>query len=147
MPVFNKCSIIKCNIDELFAFHTDTNNISKISPPNTKVEILELDPPLKEGDIVKLKATKWLIPQLWEVQVSTLKPPSLLVDTALKSPFKKWEHKHEFKEVEDGVQMCDIIEYELPFGILGASLSNPVYKDLKHMFEYRHTKTKEIFEK
>lgn len=84
---------------------------------------------------------------MWEVQVAKLESPTLLLDRALQSPFKKWEHRHEFKEVKDGVEMCDIIDYELPFGPLGFLLKSIVKKDLDRMFEYRHIKTKEIFER
>lgn len=69
-----------------------------------------------------------------------------MVDLAIKPPFKYWKHQHIFTKKGSLCELRDIIEYELPFGILGKIFAPFIKKDIKAMFEYRHQRTKEILE-
>jgi len=146
METLTKKTIINCTQEELFNFHLDSNNIKKITPSNTKVELLNEDTTSFEGKIVKLKTTKFFIPTFWEVKIEKLQTPEILIDTAVKSPFKYWRHQHIFIKKEDGAELKDIVEFELPFGKLGKLLLPLMKKDIKEMFEYRHEQTKKILE-
>lgn len=145
--IFEQCTTIRCDITELYAFHLDTNNIRSITPPDTTIEILEIDPPLQQGSTVKLRATKFLIPQIWEVEIEKAVPHTLVVDRAIRSPFAFWRHEHRFHALSKSeVQMCDHVEFALPFGFLG-SLALPLIRaDLAKMFAYRHQQTRRLFE-
>jgi ligand-binding SRPBCC domain-containing protein len=68
------------------------------------------------------------------------------VDEQRKGPYKIWHHEHHFREVEGGVEMTDIVSYELPFGILG-KLAQPllVKKKLDQIFAYRFKIVDELF--
>ena len=118
-----------------------------ITPPNIKVELLNDDGNSYEGKIVKLKTTKFFIPTYWEVKIEKLQKPNILIDIAIKSPFQYWKHQHIFNMKNDQSELVDIIDYELPFGLLGKIIEPLITKDIKQMFEYRHIKTKEILEK
>jgi ligand-binding SRPBCC domain-containing protein len=137
---------INCTQEELFDFHLDSNNITKITPPDTKVELLSEDISSYEGKIVKIKTTKFFIPTFWEVKIEKLIEPKILVDVALKSPFKYWKHQHIFIETKNGCELQDIIEYELPLGFVGKLVEPFITNDIKKMFEYRHIQTKKILE-
>ena len=139
-------SLIDCTLEELFEFHLDSRNITEITPSNSKVELLSKDTPTFEGKIVKLKTTRLFIPINWEVKIEKLDKPNLLVDVAIKSPFKYWKHQHVFQQKGNQCELKDIIEFELPFGILGKLVEPFLILDIKNMFEYRHQKTKEILE-
>lgn len=145
MKIYEKTSIIKCNIDELFNFHLDLNNLKNITPKDTKVTLInEMFTP-KEGDILRLHTVKNFIPIDWEVSIDKVVYPTLLVDVALKSPFKTWKHSHMFKELEDGYcELKDVIEYEPPFGFLGKIFNFIIEYELKKMFNYRHDVTKNL---
>ena len=147
MKTITQTSLIDCEIDELFEFHLDSNNISKITPLNTKVELLNDDGITFVGKIVKIKTVKFFIPTYWEVKIEKLDKPNILIDVAIKSPFKYWKHQHIFTKKGSFCELKDIIEYELPFGIFGELLDGFIQLDIKNMFEYRHKKTKEILEK
>jgi ligand-binding SRPBCC domain-containing protein len=43
-------------------------------------------------------------------------------------------------------ELKDIIEYEIPFGILGKIFEPFIELDITKMFEYRHIQTKKILE-
>jgi ligand-binding SRPBCC domain-containing protein len=140
-------SLIKCGLEDLFNFHLDSNNITKITPKNIKVELLIDDTQTYEGKIVKLKTTKFFIPTFWEVKIEKLQSPNLLVDVAVKSPFKYWKHQHIFTKKGNMCELRDEIEFKLPFGIIGKIFEPFIEFDIKNMFEYRHKKTKELLEK
>jgi ligand-binding SRPBCC domain-containing protein len=126
----------------------DTTNIKQITPPDTNVEILDISLPLHKGSVVKIKATKFFIPQIWEVEIAEAIPDVVVEDRALKSPFALWVHKHKFEAIDASTsRLCDEIELKLPFGILGKLAMPLVLLDIKKMFAYRHKKTKEILEK
>lgn len=146
MKTIVKISTIKCGLDDLFEFHLDSSNISKITPKDTKVELLNEDAIAYEGKVVKIKTTKFFIPTYWEVKIEKLDKPNVLVDVALKSPFKYWKHQHIFTKKDDLCELKDIIEYEMPFGFLGSLIEPLIVHDIKNMFEYRHQKTKELLE-
>jgi ligand-binding SRPBCC domain-containing protein len=141
-----KTTLINCSLDDLFNFHLDSNNITKITPQNIKVELLNEDTKAYEGKIVKIKTTKMFIPTYWEVKIESLNSPSLLVDVAIKSPFKYWKHQHVFTQKDNLCELKDIIDYQMPFGFIGNIFEPLIRRDIKNMFDYRHIKTKEILE-
>jgi len=81
------------------------------------------------------------------VQIEKLEKPNILIDVALKSPFKYWKHQHVFTKQGDFCELKDIIEYKLPFGILGKLVNPFLRNDITSMFDYRHEQTKKILEK
>ena len=146
MQTFIKSSYINCDTKSLFDFHLDTNNLTKITPTNIKVELLTKDFKPVVSQVLKIKSTKYFIPMMWEVKIEKIEEPNLLVDIALKSPFKFWEHKHIFINHGNFSELKDVITFKMPFGILGDLLSFFVKKDLQNMFDYRHKTTKNILE-
>lgn len=55
--IISQVSYIECSQEKLFDFHIDSENIKKITPPNTKVELLNEDTSTYEGKIMHLKTT------------------------------------------------------------------------------------------
>lgn len=147
MKQISQTSIINCTLEELYRFHLDSNNITKITPKGIQVELLSDDTHTYEGKILKLKTTKLAIPTYWEVEIEKVIKPLLLIDRAVKSPFKYWRHQHLFSQKGKMCELKDIIEFQLPFGVLGKLFEPFIELDIKNMFEYRHKKTKELLEK
>lgn len=146
MKTFEKISFINCNIDELFDFHLNMNNLKAITPLDTQVELINKNFVPHEGGIVKIKTVKHFIPVTWEVKIDKLQRPNLLVDIAVKSPFKYWEHSHIFTKKGSMCELKDIVKYELPFGKLGEMFDFLMVKELNNMFDYRHKITKGLLE-
>lgn len=147
MRVYEKCSTIQCDIEHLFNFHLDLRNLVKITPKGTSVKLVgELFTPAK-GSIIALDTVQNFIPIRWEVQVSELQKPNLLVDTAVKSPFKFWKHSHIFTQTRKGeTKLCDRVEFTLPFGFIGRLFEGFIAWQLEKMFLYRHNETRKILE-
>lgn len=144
--VFEYSSTMNVNIKDLFDFHLDTNNIRHITPPATVIKDVEVDPPIKVGSIVRVKAVQWMIPMDWVMEIQAVDPESLIVDFAVESPFAYWRHEHRFKETDEGSILTDFIEFKLPFGPLGLLLKPLIDRDLNDLFVYRHEQTKNYLE-
>ena len=146
MKKYEKKTLISCPIEKLFAFHLDSNNIQKITPKDTKVELLNKNFVAKEGEVLNIKTTKFFIPTIWSVEISLIKEPNMLVDKAIKSSFSFWRHSHIFTKKGDVCELKDVVEYELPFGFLGNIFSGFMENQLENMFEYRHKQTKKLLQ-
>ncbi|MDX1809207.1 MAG: SRPBCC family protein [Sulfurospirillaceae bacterium] len=144
MQIFEKSSLLDCDIVKLFDFHLDVNNLQKITPANMHVSLLNPDFVPKQGARLKIKSTKYMLSSYWEVEIRTLQSPNLLVDVAIKSPFRSWEHRHIFTQIGNQCELRDVVMFELPFGFLGSLLNPLVQKELNNMFEFRHNITKQL---
>ena len=119
MKTFEKSSLVHCDIENLFSFHLDMKNLKVITPLDTHIELLNKDFIPHEGGILKIETIKHFIPITWEVKIEKLESPNLLIDLALKSPFKFWEHSHIFTQKGTLCELKDVVKYELPFGKIG----------------------------
>ncbi len=146
MVTFIKKSFINCSIEQLFDFHLNTQNLTKITPNDIKLNLLTHNFTPKQSATLEIISTKYFIPTYWKIEIEKLDRPNILVDKALKSPFKSWVHEHKFENVDGKTQLIDIIKFEMPFGIFGKLLAPLIKKDLEKMFTFRHTQTKEILE-
>ena len=148
MKTYEKISILECDIDDMFNFHLDLNNLKAITPKDTQVTLIDEMFTPKEGDILRLKTVKNFIPTRWDVKIEQINKPNLLVDVALKSPFKSWKHSHIFTQKEDELcELKDVVEYEIPFGFFGALFDSFVKSELDKMFTYRHEVTQNILKR
>lgn len=135
---FQKTTPLPCSLEEAFAFHTDIQNLPKLSPPDTHVQIQNEVTSFEKGTRIVLKAQKGYRAMTWEVEVSEFNPPYSFTDVAIKSPFKSWSHTHSFFQKEGTTYMQDSIECTLPFGFIGKLFESYVKKELETMFAYRH---------
>ena len=148
MYYFERSVLIKCPIEKAFAFHSDTNNLTKISPSSVKVKILKIDLPLKLNSVVELIVTQFgFFKSHWKVRLAEFEEYSIIGDLQEKGPFKYWYHRHCFEEENGFTKMTDKLEYDLPMGILGR-IAHLLFvrKMIEKQFEFRHSKTKEVLE-
>lgn len=139
---------IDCSVKELFEFHADTNNLPLITPPDTSVEIIKLDKDLQEGNVAILKIKKGFLSFLWELVFDKVEYPTLIIDVAIKSPFKSFKHEHHFIPLDNAQTILkDRITFSLPFGMLSTPILWFVKYDMRKMFRFRHQETKRILEK
>ena len=107
----------------------------------------ELPDKMYEGLMIEYTVRPMLgIPMNWITEIKTVKNHSFFVDEQRKGPYRIWHHEHHFKEVEGGVEMTDIVSYELPLGFLGRLMHPILVKNkLKEIFDYRRQKVDELF--
>jgi len=82
----------------------------------------------------------------WATEISQVKEYKYFIDNQIKGPYKIWHHEHHFKETEQGVEMRDILYYEIPYGFVGRLLHKLIIeKKVNEIFNYREQKIKELF--
>ena len=133
---------------EAWDFLSNPKNLKVITPDHMGFTILSgADRPMFQGQIIQYLvkpfpgySTKWV------TEITHVKEGEYFVDEQRFGPYALWHHKHFIKEIDGGVEMEDIIDYKIPFGILGQiAQSIIVKKQLQQIFNYRETKLNELF--
>ena len=129
-------------------FLSDPKNLKVITPDYMGFHILSgADRPMYSGQIIQYIVTPLLgIKTKWVTEITHVKEGSYFVDEQRFGPYALWHHKHFIKEVDGGVEMEDIIDYKVPFGILGQWVQPLLVKPkLQEIFDYRREKLIELF--
>ncbi|MDX1774500.1 ligand-binding SRPBCC domain-containing protein [Oceanihabitans sediminis] len=136
------------SVDTAWQFLSDPNNLKVITPEYMRFHILSgADRPMYAGQIIQYIVTPILgIKTKWITEITHIADKQYFVDEQRIGPYALWHHKHFIKEIEGGVEMEDIIDYKVPFGILG-QLAHPILvkPKLEEIFEYRKQKLETIF--
>jgi hypothetical protein len=78
------------------------------------------------------------MPARWRSLISVYDPPRAFCDVQLAGPYRRWEHTHRFWEEDGGTVVHDHIDYEPPFGPVGALLNGLlIRRQLDAIFDYR----------
>ena len=131
--------VINANIDEVFDFFSNPENLSILTPEKLNFKILSPTPILmKEGQIIDYTVKLLGVNVRWRTIITEYNRKDKFVDQQLKGPYSMWHHTHEFQELNGKVKMTDTILYAIPFGILGEIVNILwVKKDLDYIFKYR----------
>lgn len=130
---------INRNIDEVFDFFSEAQNLQEICPPELNFNILTPLPiEVKKDTIIDYKLKLRGFPIKWKTRISDWNPPFSFVDESLKGPYKQWIHTHTFAEnAEGGTEMEDIVRYRLPFEPVGDIALWFVRRELDYIFDFR----------
>ena len=142
---------IPISLAEAWDFFSKPSNLAAITPDNLGFNIISKyhGERMYPGQIIEYTVKPILgIPLYWMTEITHVKEGAYFVDEQRKGPYKIWHHEHHFKEIEEGVEMTDIVSYELPMGVLGR-LAHPILvrKKLEEIFDYRNKVIEEIFGK
>ena len=148
---FKRVQKIDKPIEEVWQFISDPRNLKVITPDYMGFDITsdDISPKMYPGMIISYIVSPLLgIKMNWVTEITHVKDNNYFVDEQRFGPYALWHHKHFIKSIDQGVEMEDIIDYKIPFGILG-QLANPliVKKQLKQIFAYREEKLTELFGK
>lgn len=133
---------------EAWDFLSKPENLKTITPPYMGFNILSgADRPMYAGQIIQYIVTPVLnIKTKWVTEITHMVDGSYFVDEQRFGPYALWHHKHFIKEVDGGVEMEDIIDYKVPFGIIGRLVHPILVKPkLQEIFEFRRKKLNELF--
>lgn len=133
---------------EAWDFLSDPKNLKVITPDYMGFNILSgADRPMFEGQIIQYIVTPVAgIKTKWVTEITHVRDGEFFVDEQRFGPYSLWHHKHFIKEIPGGVEMEDIVDYKLPFGILGRMVHPFLVKSkLEEIFEYRQKKLVELF--
>ena len=150
MKIYQKKSFQKLplSIKETWDFFSDPKNLKTITPDYMGFEIVDGDDKkIFPGQIIKYNVTPLFgIPIKWVTEITHVLNEKYFVDEQRFGPYSLWHHKHFIKEIEGGVEMEDVVDYKLPYGLLGQIVHPIIVKPkLDEIFNYRYNKLIELF--
>ena len=145
--VLERRQIVPGDLETVFSFFKDPMNLEAITPPWMHFEVLaSTDERVCKGTEITYRLRWQIVPMIWKSQISEYMENTLFADRMLKGPYRRWHHSHLFRSVPDGVEMTDVVQYELPFGLLGRLIHTLVVRSqLEAIFDYRREAITSIF--
>lgn len=133
--------ILPLSLEKAWDFFTVPTNLDKITPKEMEFRITN-NPPNKtyKGQIITYKIG--ILPGIssnWITEITHFEDQQFFVDEQRFGPYAMWHHEHHFKEIsESKVLMTDIVNFKMPFGILGDFFGGQLVKNkVKFIFESR----------
>ena len=146
----HKTQNIPITMNQAWEFLSSPANLKTITPDYMGFHILSgADRPMFPGQIIQYIVTPVMgIKTKSVTEITHVKDKEYFVDEQRFGPYALWHHKHFIKPIDGGVEMEDIIDYKIPFGILGQMVHPFLVKPkLEEIFEYRQKKLVELFGK
>ena len=150
MKIYNLQSKQKLpiTVNKAWDFLSSPINLKTITPEYMGFNILSgADRKMYPGQIIQYIVTPLFgIKTKWVTEITHVQENKYFVDEQRFGPYALWHHKHFIRPIEGGVEMEDIIDYKIPFGLIGQLVHPIIIKPkLKEIFDYRHDKLIEIF--
>ena len=140
---------IKSDIATVWDFMSSPKNLATITPEYMQFEVLSDlgDGKMYPGQLIEYYVRPLLGIKLhWVTEITHVQELQFFVDEQRFGPYKFWHHKHFLKQVDGGVEMFDLVHYQLPFGLLG-KIGNELFvkKQLQQVFDYRFKVVDKLF--
>lgn len=135
-------------IDEAWDFFSNPNNLSRIMPDSMDFKVVKgASLPIYNGQFIEYTVTPLpFFKTKWVSEMKNIKKPNYFEDTQVKGPYKHWLHQHILEPTADGTKVVDLVEYQVPLGILGRLLHPIIVKPkLKKIFNYRKKHIQQLF--
>ncbi len=150
MPIFESAIEIHAPIEAVFAFHLDTRNVPRITPPTQQVTDIEGEFPLVVGAIINMRIRQSPLPtaQPWRIRITEIIEPTLVVDELIdNSSFLHFVHTHRFEQTPSGsTLLTDQIDWEMPSSPVGRMQASIAKGILEKTFTARQVLTKDLLE-
>lgn len=145
--VLERRQVVPGDIETVFGFFQDPNNLEAITPPWLHFEVQSsTDVRVRIGTEIAYRLRWQIFPMTWRSRISEYEEGRLFADEMLKGPYKRWYHRHLFESVPGGVEVTDVVAYELPWGLLGRLVHRiAVRSQLEAIFDHRQEATANIF--
>lgn len=130
------------SLGEAWDFFSSPLNLKEITPPYLGFEVTSAFTPetkMYPGMIITYNVKPLLgVPMKWMTEITQVRQNEFFIDEQRVGPYKLWHHQHHFVEIPGGVEMTDIVHYQLPLGPLGQMFHGILVKPkLDEIFSYR----------
>ncbi len=153
MKIYNLTTkqFLPITLKEAWDFFSSPKNLKDITPTHMKFDIKYISGSEKmyPGQIITYQLQPIPgIPMSWTTEITHVDEHNYFIDEQRFGPYALWHHQHLFKEVENGVEMHDELNFALPLGILGR-LAHWLFvgQKVKDIFDHRHTVLEQRFGK
>ena len=149
MRVLQRKQRIATTIENAWEFFSNPRNLSRITPPDMKFEII---PPLPEnifaGLIIRYRITPLMgIPLVWVTEITHCEPPYRFVDEQRFGPYRFWHHQHRFHKQGNETVMEDVVHFALRFEPFMFFVNSLIDKKVNEIFDFREKTVSQIFAK
>ena len=135
----NYSCLIQAPIEEVCTFHTNTQNLPRITPPSIAVKIVSRNEHEVTLDIQRLGiTTRWVM----GIEINC---PKSITDVMKKGPFSYFKHERFFTSVGDETRMNETITFSSPLPLFQSLFAWLIKKDMDAMFAFRHKMTQAYF--
>jgi ligand-binding SRPBCC domain-containing protein len=145
--VLERSQVVPGALDHVFSFFEDPRNLETITPPWLHFTVLSSsDERVRLGTEIGYSLRWQVFPMRWESRISEYERDVMFADEMTRGPYARWYHRHLFREVPEGVEMVDVVEYRLPHGPLGRLVHGAVVRrQLESIFDYRRDVISRLF--
>ena len=129
-------------------FFSSPKNLATITPDKMNFKILSgAETSVFAGQIIQYKVNPLpFFSVTWVTEITQVEHLKFFIDEQRYGPYSFWHHKHFIKPIKGGVEMEDIVDYKVPFGWFGRTLTKRfIQKELRQIFDYRNKKLIELF--
>ena len=134
--IFSVSQWLPTPLEKTFEFFSDARNLEQITPPFLSFRIVTPTPiEMRPGALIDYQLKLRGFPIQWRTEITEWEPQKGFTDVQLKGPYRKWVHRHDFREENGGTRVEDTIHYRVPGGPIINSLI--VRPDLDKVFRYR----------
>ena len=142
--VLNRVQRIPVPVNEAWDFFSHPENLQALTPPSLNLKFTNtlFGEAMYPGQVITYKVKPlFRIPLFWMTEITHIDKPHYFVDEQRRGPYALWHHQHHFKAIPGGVEMTDLVHYQLPLGVLGRMAHALfVQKQLHQIFAYRFEK-------
>jgi len=133
---------------EVFRFFSNAFNLELLTPSFVKLKILTPAPfEMHPGALIDYRLSVFGLGMNWRARIESQTPEESFVDTQERGPYASWHHTHTFHEVEGGTLIRDVVQYQMPFGLLGRLAHGLfVQRWLRHIFTFRRQALLSVFD-
>jgi len=145
---FIHTQILPVTPEEAWSFFSSPANLNDITPADMTFQITSGVPEkMYEGLIITYKVAPMLnIPLNWVTEITHVKEKEYFIDEQRQGPYRLRHHEHHFVKAEGGVQMTDLLYYDVGKWIFGR-IASALFVDrrIRSIFAFREKKLKELF--
>ena len=128
------------SMEEAWDFFSDPRNLAVITPPDMGFEVQSDRPPrMHPGMIIRYRVRPMFnVPVTWVTEITHVVEHQLFVDEQRFGPYRFWHHQHHFRAIPGGVEMSDIVHYDVGFGPIGNIVNLVlVRRRIQAIFDFR----------
>lgn len=145
MAVFEDQVVLSCAPESLFDFLLRPANVQRISDPSMGLTIVEAPEIVEPGSELDFQFMTFGQVVKAKHKITDITRPHTIIEEQIQGPLQLWRHEHHFESHSNGVLMRDVIEFELPGGILGMLLKEEtVIGQLEDGFLHRQTQLSQL---
>lgn len=136
---------VSADLDQVFAFFANPQNLAAITPPWLEFRIIEAPPEVYPGALIRYRLRLKGLPIRWLTEIKEWQPRRSFTDVQQVGPYRLWEHTHRLAAVPEGTEIFDHVRYRVPGGPLAPLVERFVRPLLDEIFDYRARRVAELF--